>query len=120
MAGYKAKQMAWKDRERKGRQQEGDREKPGERMEQTEKVREAQGIRPGGHQGHHLEYTWSLAGFFNNVKGYYLKRVQVDSRWTPGGPLMESIRKHGSVSQAQFGIIIVAKLHTCALILCIQ
>jgi hypothetical protein len=31
------------------------------------------------------EYTWSLAGFFNNVKGYYLERVQMDSRETPDG-----------------------------------
>ena len=33
--------------------------------------------------GLHQEYTWSLAGFFDNVKGYYLKRAQMDSKWTP-------------------------------------
>jgi hypothetical protein len=32
-----------------------------------------------------MEYTWSLIGFFNNVKGYYLERVQMDSTWTPDG-----------------------------------
>ena len=33
--------------------------------------------------GLNQESIRSLAGFFDNVKGYYLKRVQVDSKWTP-------------------------------------
>jgi hypothetical protein len=47
VAKYEAEQMAWKERERKGRQKEGNREKPGERMEQTEEVREVREIGPG-------------------------------------------------------------------------
>jgi hypothetical protein len=50
MAEYEAEQAAWKERERKGRQQVGNREKPGERMEQTEEVREVREIGPGGDQ----------------------------------------------------------------------
>ena len=55
--------------------------------------------------GLHQDSIRSLAGFFNNVKGYYLKRVQVDSRWTPDGVHLDVwLSVTTSLSHSIFGV----------------